>query len=81
MNPIDNTDLRQLLHRATVSASGGVYRSPAVHPHVKWKHPDGPLLVCRDGTLHWLTWWERIGLRLGFYTLATLDRQHNSLVY
>jgi hypothetical protein len=47
-------------------------------PHVQWNHIDGPLLTCRDGTPHWLTLWERLGLRAGFITLDQLDKQHNS---
>ena len=38
---------------------GDEYRKDA-RPYVKWKHVDGPLLVCRDGLMHWLTWRERI---------------------
>lgn len=28
-------------------------------PYINKKHIDGPLPVCRDGQLHWLTLWER----------------------
>lgn len=46
-------------------------------PHIKWKHVDGPVLVCRDGTMHWLTIQERIWLKFGFTTIELLDKQYN----
>lgn len=38
----------------------GVGYHKDARPYVKWDHIDGPLLICRDGQLHWLTWRERI---------------------
>lgn len=46
-------------------------------PHIQWNHADGPLLVCRDGTPHWLTMAERLWLRLGLTTLEQLDVKYN----
>lgn len=48
-------------------------REPGVGAHINWKHRDGPLLVCADGTLHWLTWLERIQFWLGLTNLARLN--------
>lgn len=45
-------------------------------PRIKWKHIDGPMLVCRDGTPHWLTWWERFCLRTNIYDIKHLDKKH-----
>ena len=45
--------------------AGTVQRGPDARPHVQWNHCDGPLLVCADGTPHWLTLWERMALRAG----------------
>lgn len=55
-----------------------IQAGPNARPRVQWNHEDGPLMTCSDGTLHWLTLWERLGLRAGFITLEMLDRQHNS---
>jgi hypothetical protein len=45
-------------------------------PWIKWNHIDGPLLVCRDGTPHWLTLWERLLLRIGLTDVVKLDKKH-----
>lgn len=48
--------------------------------HIQWNHVDGPLLICRDGTPHWLTMWERFMARAGFQTaddLCKLYRQED----
>lgn len=45
-------------------------------PHINWKHVDGPLLCCRDGTPHWLTMQERIWMRLGLTNIEQLDRRY-----
>ena len=58
--------------------AGTVQRGPHARPHVQWNHCDGPLLVCADGTPHWLTLWERMALRAGLTTLDALDHKHNS---
>lgn len=42
-------------------------------PEIQWNHIDGPLLHLCDGQLHWLTWMERIKLRLGLITVNDLD--------
>lgn len=55
-----------------------VQREAGAEPCVQWNHVDGPLLVCRDGTPHWLTLWERMALRAGLTTMDALDRRHNS---
>lgn len=56
---------------------GMTQRGPNAEPHIQWRHVDGPLLVCRDGTPHWLTMAERLWLRLGLTTLEQLDAKHN----
>lgn len=45
-------------------------------PSISWKHVDGPMLICRDGTIHWLTIWERLQFRLGFIDIDYLDKKH-----
>lgn len=37
---------------------------------------DGPLLVMRNGELHWLTWRERLALFLGTTDAARLERKY-----
>ena len=46
-------------------------------PHIVWNHIDGPLLCCRDGTLHWLTVTERLWLRMGVTNINQLDEKYN----
>ena len=45
-------------------------------PHINWKHVDGPMLSCRDGAIHWLSWWERFCLWAGIYDINHLDKKH-----
>lgn len=45
-------------------------------PHIQWSHIDGPLLHCRDGSLHWLTLLERLWLRIGITTIDQLDKKY-----
>ncbi len=42
-------------------------------PHIDFKHIDGPMLWCRDGTCHFLTSLERIQLKLGMTTIEKLE--------
>lgn len=42
-------------------------------PYIQWKHPDGPMLVCRNGVLHWLTYWERICYKFGWTDIVLLN--------
>jgi len=51
------------------------YRSDAV-PEIRWKHIDGPLLVFRNGELHWLTLWERFRYWMGLEDVYSLERKH-----
>ena len=44
---------------------------------IEWEHVDGPLLICRDGTTHFLTRAERIWLRMGLTSIEELDAKHN----
>ena len=54
-----------------------VQRGPNAEPFIKWNHVDGPMLVCRDGTCHFLTKLELLWLRFGFTNLEQLDSKHN----
>lgn len=44
-------------------------------PYIKWKHIDGPLLVCRDGQMHWLTWRQRFSMWVGWRDIYDLERE------
>jgi len=46
-------------------------------PFINWKHIDGPLLICRDGHLHWLTLWERFQYHFGLTDLYALEEKHS----
>lgn len=54
-----------------------VSRGPNAAPHIQWSHVDGPLLVCTDGTPHWLTLWERFQLWVGLTTVELLDARYS----
>ena len=45
-------------------------------PDIKWKHIDGPMLSCRDGTIHWLTYWERFCFFVGLINIEQLDAKY-----
>ena len=51
-------------------------RGPDPEPNIHWKHIDGPLLVMRDGQMHWLTLWERLCCALGWHDARSLERKH-----
>lgn len=42
-------------------------------PEIDRGHIDGPVLRMRDGSLHWLTLWERITTLLGFDDAMTIE--------
>lgn len=44
-------------------------------PHIVAKHIDGPMLIFRDGQLHWLTSWERILFALGLTNAEKIERK------
>lgn len=48
-------------------------------PVVIWGHYRGPVLVCSDGSIHFLGWVERMKLELGWVTVETLDRKHRKV--
>jgi hypothetical protein len=37
---------------------------------------EGPMLLCEDGTVHFLTLWEQMALRAGFTNLQQLNDKH-----
>lgn len=45
-------------------------------PHIQWNHIDGPLLNCRDDTMHWLTKAEQLWLKMGFTNINKLDDKY-----
>ncbi len=45
-------------------------------PSINFKHVDGPVLCCRDGSIHWLTYWERFMLWLGKINVHDLDKKY-----
>ncbi len=50
--------------------------SPDAKAFIKWNHVDGPMLVCTDGMVHWLSLLERVWLRAGLTTLEELDAKY-----
>lgn len=57
--------------------SGSTTREPGT-PCIQWDHKDGPLLTCSDGSLHWVTMWERLLLRANYITLESLDKKYRT---
>lgn len=51
----------------------GVSFPDTARPRIKWGHVDGPLLVMRDGSLHWLTLWERFMCWLGLSDALVIE--------
>ena len=47
-----------------------------IQPSIQWNHIDGPLLCCRDGSLHWLTTVEKLWLKMGFTNINQLDDKY-----
>lgn len=45
-------------------------------PHINWYHVDGPLLICSDGTPHWLTIVESFLIKVGFTDIKKLDEKY-----
>ncbi len=44
-------------------------------PHITAGHIDGPLLVFRDGQMHWLTLWERFLFACGLTDAWKIERK------
>lgn len=53
--------------------ANGVGVHVSAQPHINWSHIDGPLLICSNGLLHWLTWRERLRLWLGWADIHDID--------
>jgi hypothetical protein len=45
-------------------------------PFINWKHIDGPLLILRNGELHWLTWIDRFQLYFRLTNIYKLERKY-----
>ena len=45
-------------------------------PYIRWYHIDGPLLICRNGAMHWLTWSDRFWMWLGRDDIYALERKY-----
>ncbi|CAB4129891.1 hypothetical protein UFOVP116_165 [uncultured Caudovirales phage] len=43
-------------------------------PIIQWKHIDGPLLICSNGLVHWLTIFEQLMLMVGATSIEKLNR-------
>lgn len=59
-------------------AQCGVLYPAGSKPSIQWKHVDGPMLACRDGSIHFLTWKERLALHFKLITIDELDARHRS---
>lgn len=46
----------------------------SARPHIR-RNIDGPLLVFRDGQMHWLTWRERMACWLGLTDADRLEKK------
>ncbi len=55
----------------------GIQVEPGATSHINWKHIDGPMFSGKDGSIHWLTLWERLLFRCGLMTKEDLERQYN----
>ncbi len=55
--------------------SSGVSFPAEAKPCILVNHIDGPLLIFRDGQMHWLTLWERFQFWLGFTDAEKLEKK------
>ena len=61
--------------RVTTLYEDGVERWPGIEPFIKWKHVDGAVLVCRNGTMVWLTLWEQFLHGIGLTNARKLEKK------
>lgn len=47
-------------------------------PYIKWKHTDGPVLTCSDGSMHYLTWIEQLQFKFRFTNIEKLNRKYTN---
>jgi hypothetical protein len=52
-----------------------------IDPYIQWNHIDGPVLVCENGSMHWLTYIERLLMFLGFTNVAKLNRKYSKDIW
>lgn len=65
------------LHRSDyVYSADGVGFSADAEPEIVWNHIDGPLLYCRNGAMHWLTWRDRLRFWMGLDDIYSLERKY-----
>jgi hypothetical protein len=53
----------------------GVSYPADARPSINANHIDGPLLVFRDGQMHWLNLWERLLLHFGWVDAEKLEKK------
>ena len=70
MHFVSNPSLQRPDYRYNEHSVG--YHKDA-RPYIKPKHIDGPLLVYRDGQMHWLTLAERFRLWMGWEDAETIE--------
>ena len=46
------------------------------HPHIQWRHIDGPVLVTRKGTLKWLSLWDILMVKFGKHDVYFLEKKY-----
>lgn len=51
-------------------------KDPFEVPAVIWSHYKGPVLLCSDGSIHFLTWLERAKLEFGWVSVKELDLKY-----
>ena len=57
------------------SATDTLYYPRTSRPYIQPNHIDGPVLHLRDGSLHWLTPWERFLFWLGKTDAEALEHK------
>jgi hypothetical protein len=53
----------------------GITFSMSLRPSFVMKHIDGPMIVFRDGQMHWLTFGERFLVWIGCATPESIERK------
>lgn len=62
---------------SNVRVTRGVQVYPQIDkPYISWKHVDGPYLKSRDGSIHWLSYWDRFLFWTGWITEYDLEKKY-----
>jgi hypothetical protein len=74
-DPIIKSALCATAHRRMDRAGIGIW-PPITAPKINRRHIDGPYLKALDGTMVWLSPWERLLTKLGVWDAWDVEKRH-----